>query len=85
MVKARDGVAPAAARTELEQVLKSYPNAELQDQAELKASEAGAKNVTFVDGGSEELASLEERSPFALRRAIAVARDEDEMRRFRGG
>jgi len=38
MVKARDGVDPASGRAELEQVLKSYPNAELQDQAQLKAS-----------------------------------------------
>jgi putative ABC transport system permease protein len=38
LLKVRDGVTPAAARAEVEQVLAGYPNAELQDQAEAKAA-----------------------------------------------
>jgi putative ABC transport system permease protein len=38
LLKARVGVAPAAARAEIEPVLASYPNAQLQDQTEAKAA-----------------------------------------------
>ena len=40
LLKVHDGVTHTAARAEVEQVLASYPNAELQDQAEAKAAMA---------------------------------------------
>lgn len=59
----------------------------LASEAMLDMLEAGIHHLPVVepDGEisgvitAEELASLEERSPFALRRAIAVARDEDAL------